>query len=167
MLSYLKFIEASVDVVSGERVSRTRRVIEERRRAVQEAMQELVKEGYRQEQVLDLLRLLLPRRLWHNVPLEVCECGGVEVVFYGDDLVREGLVRKIELRFKEPYLLSFIKRWIEEEGLIKALHWVLALSKATEPPKVEDELSRRIREKLAELKALLSIIEEARKKYLG
>jgi hypothetical protein len=167
VLSYLKFIEASVDVVSGERVSRTRRVIEERRRAVQEAMQELVKEGYRQEQVLDLLRLLLPRRLWHNVPLEVCECGGVEVVFYGDDLVREGLVRKIELRFKEPYLLSFIKRWIEEEGLIKALHWVLALSKATEPPKVEDELSRRIREKLAELKALLSIIEEARKKYLG
>jgi hypothetical protein len=148
-------------------VSRTRRVIEERRRAMQEAMQELVKEGYKQEQVLDLLRLLLPRRLWHNVPLEVCECGGVEVVFYGDDLVREGLVRKIELRFKEPYLLSFIKRWIEEEGLIKALHWVLALSKATEPPKVEDELSRRIREKLAELKALLSIIEEARKKYLG
>jgi hypothetical protein len=142
-------------------------MIEERRRAMQEAMQELVKEGYRQEQVLDLLRLLLPRRLWHNVPLEVCECGGVEAVFYGDDLVREGLVRKIELRFKEPYLLSFIKRWIEEEGLIKALHWVLALSKATEPPKVEDELSRRIREKLAELKALLSIIEEARKKYLG
>jgi vancomycin permeability regulator SanA len=47
------------------------------------------------------------------------------------------------------------------------LHWVLALSKATEPPKVEDELSKRIREGLAELKALLNIIEEARKKYLG
>jgi hypothetical protein len=167
VLSYLKFIEASVDIVSGERVSRTRRVIEERRRAMQEAMQELVKAGYKQEQVLDLLRLLLPRRLWHNVPLEVCECGGVEVVFYGDDLLREGLVRKIELRFKEPYLLSFIKKWIDEEGLPKALHWVLVLSKAAEPPKVEDELSKRIRERLAELKAMLDYIEEMRKRYLG
>ena len=170
MLSYLKFMRLSGDVVSGERVSRTKRtkrMIEERRKAMQEAMQELVKEGYEQEQVLDLLRLLLPRRLWHNVPLEVCECGDVEAVFYGDDLVKEGFVRKIELRFKEPHMLSFIKRWIEEGGLLKALHWTLALSNAAPPPKVEDELSKRTREGLVELKALLSIIEEARKKYLG
>jgi len=148
-------------------VSRTKKMIEERRKAMQEAIRGLVKEGYKQEQVLDLLRLLLPRRLWHNVPLEVCECGDVEAVFYGDDLVREGFVKKIELRFKEPYLLSFIKKWIDEEGLPRALHWVLALSKAAEPPKVEDELSKRIRERLVELKAMLDYMEEVRKRYLG
>jgi hypothetical protein len=153
--------------MSGERVSRTKKMIEERRKAMQEAIRGLVKEGYKQEQVLDLLRLLLPRRLWHNVPLEVCECGDVEAVFYGDDLVREGFVKKIELRFKEPYLLSFIKKWIDEEGLPRALHWVLALSKAAEPPKVEDELSKRIRERLVELKAMLDYMEEVRKRYLG
>jgi hypothetical protein len=141
-------------------------MIEERRRAMQEEIQRLVKEGYKQEQVLDMLRLLLPRRLWHNVPLEVWERGDVEAVFYGDDLVREGFVKKIELRLKEPVVLSFIKKWIDEGGLPKALHWVLALSKAAEPPKGEDELSKRIRERLAELKAMLGYIEEERKRYL-
>jgi hypothetical protein len=150
--------------MSGERVSRTKKMIEERRKAMQEAIRGLVKEGYKQEQVLDLIRPLLPRRLWHNVPLEVCECGDVEAVFYGDDLVREGFVKKIELRLKEPVVLSFIKKWIEEGGLLKALHWTLALNKATGPPKDQGGEASKW---LVELRAMLDYIEEVRKRYLG
>jgi hypothetical protein len=143
----------------GGRV-RIKKEIERRR----EAIAKYVEEGYCKR---ELLPYLLPKRLWRNVPLEVCEFGGVEVVFHGDDYLDEGEVKKVELRLKEPVALSSIKKWIEEGGLLRALHWILALNRATEPPKVKDELSKRISEKLAELKAALNYIEDVKKKYLG
>lgn len=144
-------------------MSRTEKTIEERRKAIEEEIRRLAKEGYSEEQA----RVLLPRRLWRNVPLEAIESGDIEVVFHGDDLVDEGKVKRVELRLGQPVMLSSIKRWIDEGGLLRAFHWILALNKAAEPPKVEDELSKQIEEKLAELKAALIYLEEARKEYSG
>jgi len=109
----------------------------------------------------------VPKRLWRNVPLEVYDIGLVEMVLCGDDYVDDGKVKRVELRLGEPIALSFIKRWIEGEGLLKALHWILSLNRAAEPPRAEDEdeLSKRISEKIAELKAALRVLEDVRKKY--
>jgi hypothetical protein len=157
VLSYLKFIEASVDVVSGERVSRTKKMIEERRRIIAK----YVEEGYCEREHAPYL---LPKQLWRNVPLDVYELGGVEAVFHGDDYLDEGKVKKVELRLKEPVALSFVKKWVEEGGLLRALHWILALNKATEPPK--DQKESEVSKWLVELKALLDRLEDERKRCL-
>ena len=138
-------------------MSRTKKVIEERRRVVAK----YVEEGYCKQEHAPYL---LPKQLWRNVPLDVYELGEIEVVFHGDDHLDEGFVKKIELRLKKPVMLSFIKKWMDEGGLLKALHWVLALNKVVEPPK--DQGEGEASKWLAELKAMLDYIEEVRKRYL-
>jgi hypothetical protein len=128
------------------------KAIEERRKAIAEYAKE-----YRRDQI----PYLLPKQLWKNVLLEVIEQGNVGVRLYGDDFIDEGFVKRIELRFKTPIQLSLMKKW-EEESLLKAIHWVLAINNAVEPPREFKE-----DERLKEMKKMLAYFDEMKKKYLG
>jgi hypothetical protein len=128
--------------------------IEERRKAIMEYAKE-----YRRDQI----PYLVPKQLWRNVLLDVVQVGQVEIRLFGDDYLDDGKVKRIELRLGEPVMLSKIKEWLRE-GLLKAMHFVLALNKAVEPPRVsrvseEDEIKK--------LKEMLAYIEDMKKKYLG
>jgi hypothetical protein len=126
-------------------------MIEKRRKIIAE---------YAKEYKPEHIPYLLPKHLWKNVLLETIEQGNVKIKLYGDDYIDEGFVKRIELRFKAPIKLSLIRNW-QKESLVKAIHWILAINKAVEPPKEfrEDE-------RLKEIKEMLSYIEDMKKKYL-
>jgi uncharacterized pyridoxal phosphate-containing UPF0001 family protein len=133
------------------------KAIEERRKAIAEYTKE-----YRRDQI----PYLLPKQLWRNVLLEIIEQGDVQVRLYGDDYIDEGFVKRIELRFKTPIKLSFIKN-LQKESLLKAVHWILAINKAVEPPREESEEDKRAKEILKEMKEAFLYLEEMKKYEVG
>jgi hypothetical protein len=128
---------------------------EERKKTVEGLVEEALKEGRACNR--DQAYLFVPKSLTKNVVLDVIEAGKATVILHGDDLFDEGMIKRVELRLKDGALLSEFKRWLAEEGILKALQYALAANKAAPPPKTkrEEEDYIRFREELAILKHLL------------
>jgi hypothetical protein len=141
-------------------IERVRRKVEERKRAVENAMEGALREG-RASNREQAFHVFVPRHLKRNVVLDVLGDDRVAVILYGDDRFDEGVVRKIELRLGEGALLSEFKKWALEEGIIKALQYALAVNKAAPFPKTKEEEEKyvRFREELAILKHELGLLK--------
>jgi hypothetical protein len=143
-------------VVTLTKIEIVKRRVEERRRAIEGIVEEALKEGRASDRERAFY-VFVPKNLTKNVVLDVIEAGKVVVILHGDDLFDEGMIKRVELRLKDGALLSEFKRWLAEEGILKALQYALAANKAAPPPKTkrEEEDYIRFREELAILKHLL------------
>ena len=136
-----------------------RRKIEERKKAVEDIIEEALKEGWASDR--DQAYLFVPKSLTKNVVLDVIEAGkaAVTVILHGDDRLGEGFVKKIELRLRKPVALSAFRRWAEE-GPLKAVQYALCANGAAPPPKTKEEEEEyvKFKEKLAVLKHELGLL---------